>query len=113
MPIRLVFATCLATAALPGCVGGQLDPRAQRAVDTFECAVAAVAPYTGEALDAVELVRDAVKGRASIPEALRMLGSSAGDVQAVREALAACLPRSEPPPLAPEPAEYSAAAEAP
>lgn len=110
---RPVFATCLAFAALTGCVGGQLDPRAQRALDVFDCSVAAVAPYTGEALDAVELVRDAVKGRASVPEALRMLGASAEDVNAVRKALAACLPTPQPAPLMPEPEEYRAAAGAP
>lgn len=110
---RLVFASCLATAALTGCVGGQLDPRAQRAIDTFECSVAAVSPYVGEAIDVSELVTDAVKGRASIPEALRMLGSSADDVQAVREALQACLPQPDPAPLEPAPAELRAAAEAP
>lgn len=109
---RIVFVTCLGIAALTGCAGGQLDPRAQRALDVFECSVAAVTPYTGDALDAVELVRDAVKGRASIPDALRMLGSSAEDVNAVRKALAACLPQTDPQPLQPEPAEYRAAAEA-
>lgn len=111
---RLVTAICLAIVTLAiGCVGGQLDPRAQRALDVFECSVASVAPYTGDALDAAELVRDAVKGRTSIPDALRMLGASAEDVRAVREALAECLPPSDPPPLQPEPAEYTATAEAP
>jgi hypothetical protein len=110
---RIAIATYLAFAALTGCVGGQLDPRAQRALDVFDCSCAAVSPYVGEAIDVAELVTDAVKGRASIPEALRMLGASADDVQAVRNALAACLPPPPPAPLEPEPEEYRAAAGAP
>lgn len=113
MPKPIVFATCLAITVLAGCAGGQLDPRAQRAVDTFECSIAVVSPYVGDAIDAAELVTDAIKGRASIPEALRMLGSTADDVEAVKRALAACVPQREPGPLEPEPAEYRASLEAP
>ncbi len=73
-----------------GCAGGQIDPRAQRAAGVFECYVAAVAPYVGEALDVAELVREAVHGRASVPQALALLGASADDLRAVDAALAAC-----------------------
>jgi hypothetical protein len=108
---RIVFATCLA--ALTGCAGGQLDPKAQRAVATFDCLVDSVEPYVGDALDAAELVTDAIKGRASIPEALRMLGATADDVRAAGDAIRSCLPQPPTAPLQPEPALYRVALGAP
>lgn len=74
-----------------GCASfGQLDPRAQRAADVFECYVAAVEPYLGGALDAAEVVQDAVQGRASLPQALALLGATADDLKAIDAAMAAC-----------------------
>lgn len=66
------------------------DPRAQRAADVFECYVAAVAPYVGGAVDTADLVREAVQGRASLPQALGLLGATVDDLRAVDAALAAC-----------------------
>jgi hypothetical protein len=110
--LAIVSLVAVAVSAL-GCVGGRLNPKAQRAVDTFDCAVAVVSPYVGDALDVTELVTDAIKGRASIPEALRMLGATADDVQAVRGALASCVSQPDPAPLEPEPSDYRATAGAP
>lgn len=77
--------------ALCGCASfGQLDPRAQRAADVFECYVAAVEPYVGGAVDAADLVRDAVQGRASLPRALSLLGATVDDLRAIDAAMAAC-----------------------
>lgn len=92
-------------ASLAGCAGGQLSPQAQRAVDTFECYVAAVTPYVGDACDVAELVRDAIQGRADLGRALQLLGNTAEDVEMVALAMKAC---RAPAPLASEPAEYHA-----
>lgn len=74
-----------------GCVQfGQVDPRAARAAEVLDCYVAAVTPYLGEALDVEQLVRDAVAGRASVPQALALLGATADDLRAVDAALGAC-----------------------
>jgi hypothetical protein len=94
---------------LSACSGVQLSPQAQRAADVFSCSVASVAPYVGDALDAVDLVREAIKGRADLEQALALLGSTPEDIREVKAALAAC--RSEPPaaPLEPEPVEWRVA----
>lgn len=84
-----------------GCAGGQLDPRAQHAADVFECYVAAVAPYLGGVCDVAELVRGAVQGRASVPQALTLLGASAEDLRAVDAALVACRGAPEASPVNP------------
>jgi hypothetical protein len=96
--LRLIAGTTLLMA---GCVGGQLDPRAQRAADVFECYVAAIEPYLGGVTDVAELVRDAISGRASVPQALSLLGASADDLRAVDAALAACRGPVEAPPVNP------------
>lgn len=80
---------------------GELDPRAQRAADVFECYVTAVEPYLGGALDVERLVRDAVEGRASVPQALALLGATADDLRAVDAALAACRGAPEAPAVNP------------
>jgi hypothetical protein len=90
-----------------GCASfGQLDPRAQRAADVFECYVAAVEPYLGGVCDVAELVRDAVEGRASVPQALALLGASAEDLRAVDAALGACRGAPEAPPVNPRTLAY-------
>lgn len=66
------------------------DPRAQRAADVFECYVAAVEPHVGGVIDAADLVRDALQGRASLPQALSLLGATADDLRAIDAAMAAC-----------------------
>ncbi len=77
--------------SLFGCASfGQFAPRAQRAGDVFECYVAAVEPYVGGALDAAELIQDAVQGRASLPQALSLLGATADDLRSIDAAMAAC-----------------------
>jgi hypothetical protein len=84
-----------------GCSGVQLDPRAQRAADVFECYVAAVEPYLGGVCDVAELVRDAVEGRASVPQALALLGASVDDMRAIDAAMTACRGAPETPPVNP------------
>ncbi len=84
-----------------GCAGGQLDPRAQRAVDVFECYVAAVEPYLGGVCDVSELVRDALAGRASLPQALGLLGATQDDLAAINSALVACRATPVAPPVNP------------
>jgi len=88
-------------AMLFGCAGGQLDPRAQRAVDLFECYVAAVEPYVGGALDAAELVREAIAGRSNLPQALGLLGATQDDLAAINSALVACRAAPVAPPVNP------------
>jgi len=68
---------------LCSCVGGQLDPRTQRALDVFECRAQAVAPYVGKACDAADLVRDIARGQADLITFLRVLGHT---VDAIAEA---------------------------
>ena len=80
---------------------GDADPRAQRAVDVLECYVAAVEPYLGGALDVERLVKDAVAGRASLPQALALLRAPAADQRAVDAALGACRGGVEAPPVNP------------
>jgi hypothetical protein len=90
-----------------GCVQfGQLDPRAQRAADVFECYVAAVEPYLGGVCDVTELVRDAIEGRANVPQALALLGATADDLKAVDAALGACRGAPEAPPVNPRTLAY-------
>jgi hypothetical protein len=101
---RIALAIVAALVALTGCIGGQLDPKAQRAADTFACYVATLAPYVGEVTDVVDLVEDAVRGKADPLQSLRMLGATAGEVTEVAHALDACRP-PPPIPLEPEPAE--------
>lgn len=88
-------------ALLFGCAGGQLDPRAQRAIDVFECYVAAVEPYLGGVCDVQELVRDALAGRASLPQALGLLGATQDDLAAINSALMACRATPVAPPVNP------------
>ncbi len=77
--------------AFAGCSSfGQLDPRAQRATDVFECYVASVAPYVGDACDVAELVQDAVRGRVDLLRALALLGSTRADLESVASAMNAC-----------------------
>lgn len=89
------------TFVVAGCVQLQEDPRAARAADVFECYVAAVTPYLGEALDVEQLVRDAVAGKASVPQALALLGATADDLRAVDAALGACRGAAVAPPVNP------------
>ena len=98
MLLRMLGATCAVMSSFSCVRFGELDPKAQRAADVFECYVAAVEPYLGGICDVADLVRDAVEGRASIPQALELLGASAEDLQEVDAALTEC--RGEPAPLA-------------
>lgn len=117
--VRKTFLTLLAAvlAALGygqmGCAGGRLEPKAQRAVDTFACTVDAVQPYVGSVLDAEELVRDAIQGKADLVRVLTALGATRADLVALHAALGACFP-AEGVVEAPGPAEtLRAALEAP
>lgn len=96
--LRLLGAA--ATFIVAGCVQ-DLSPKAQRAADVFECYVAALTPYVGDACDVAELVRDAIQGRADLPRALEMLGSTPDDMRAIAAALQACRPAPEAPPVNP------------
>ena len=80
--------------------GGE-DPRAARAEAVFECYVSAVEPYLGGAVDVAELVKDAVQGRASLPQALQLLGATQEDLVAVNAALEACRGAAKAPPVNP------------
>jgi hypothetical protein len=87
---RRILAGLGALIGLTSCVGGQLDPRAQRALDVFECYVAAIEPHLGGVCDVAELVRDAIAGRADLPKALVLVGATQDDLAAVNSALVAC-----------------------
>jgi hypothetical protein len=67
----------------------------------FECYVAAVEPHLGEVCDVVELVRDAIAGRANLPQALALVGATADDLAAVNTALVACRGAVVAPPVNP------------
>lgn len=71
-----------------GCI--QLEPKAQRAVDTFECYVAVIEPYVGDAVDVAELVQGAIKGESDLMRALALLGATQEDLQAVLAGMNAC-----------------------
>lgn len=91
-----------ATFIVVGCVQlGQVDPRAARAAEVFECYVAAVTPYLGSVCDVEELVRDAISGRASVPRALELAGATADDLRAVDAAMGACRGAPEAPAVNP------------
>lgn len=99
--LRLLGAAFVMAVAGCGVFGGQVDPRAQRAADVFECYVAAITPYVGGVCDVEELVRDAIAGRANVPQALALLGSTADDLRSVDAALGACRGASEAPAVNP------------
>lgn len=81
---------------LTGCSSfGQLNPKAQRAVDTFECYVATLSPYVGEVCDTADLVRDVVQGKADLARTLILLGATQAEVSDVTEKLAECRPQAQ------------------
>lgn len=93
--IALVVAV-LAALGFQGCVSfGQLDPKAQRAVDVFECYVAELEPYVGEVCDTVELVRDVVTGKADLGRTLLLLGTAPAEVEKIVERLSECRPQPQ------------------
>lgn len=79
-----------------GCASGQLAPRTQRAVDSFQCYVDVLAPYTDEVLDTADLVRDVIQGKADVSRVLALLGCSAREIREIGAKLEACTPRVEP-----------------
>ncbi len=87
---RRILAGLGALIGLASCVGGQLDPRAQRALDVFECYVAAIEPHLDGVCDVTEFVRDAIAGNADLPKALSLVGATQDDLAAVNAALTAC-----------------------
>lgn len=87
----------LGASLIAGCASlGQLAPKAQQAAETLDCYVAVISPYVGDALDATELIRDAIRGRADLARALVMLGATAADIAAIDDAMTACRPGSAP-----------------
>lgn len=84
------------------CAGGQLDPKAQRAVDRVECVVRAVEPHCGDVVEATQLVAEWFQGKADLPRALRMLGATAPELEDISVAVNACL--NTPPAPVPTPA---------
>jgi hypothetical protein len=93
--VALVLAV-LAALGFQGCASfGKLDPKAQRAVDVFECYVAVLEPYVGEVCDTAELVRDVVAGRADLGRTLFLLGAIPAEVDAIGDELAECRPRPQ------------------
>ena len=78
------------------CSGGQLAPKTQRAVDSFQCYVDVLAPYTDEVLDTAELVRDVIQGKADVSRVLALLGCTAREIREIGAKLEACTPRVEP-----------------
>lgn len=87
--LRLLGAA--ATFIVVGCVQfGQLDPKAQRAADMFECYVGVVEPYLGDALEAEQLIREAIQGKANVLQAVAILGGTADDLKAISASLEAC-----------------------
>lgn len=76
--------------ALTGCAGGQLDPRAQRAIDAFECRVAALTPYIGEVVDVGEVVSEFARGRVNLTMLLATLGHTEEQINEASAAWHAC-----------------------
>lgn len=96
-----IVALVLAIAAalgLQGCASfGKLDPKAQRAVDVFECYVQVLEPYVGEVCDTADLVRDHLSGKGDAQRTLILLGVRAPEIAAIGAQLGACI-NSEPDP---------------
>jgi hypothetical protein len=80
-----------------GCAGGQLDPRTQRALDTFECRVEALTHYVGDVCEVTDLVRDAARGQVDVTRFLLVLGHSRESIEEAHKAWAACDPKPEAP----------------
>ena len=76
----------------------QLNPKTQRAVDTFACYAHALAPYLPEALDAAETVKGAIQGDINLSELLVRLGHAPEDIAALSAQFQACLRPTAPAP---------------
>lgn len=88
----IAIVTSLALSA--GCAAfGRLDPKAQRAVDTFECYVRVLEPYVGEVMDTEELVRGVIRGSVPVRRALMLLGATELELQQINAELQACMPQ--------------------
>lgn len=74
----------------------ELEPKAQRALDMFECRVRALTPHCGEVYDVESLVRDILQGRANPVRVLEGLGATLPEIAAVGEAWNACDTRPVP-----------------
>jgi hypothetical protein len=77
-----------------------------RAAEVFACEVAVLAPHVPEALDAVELARDVVKGQVNLAVALARLGVVKEQADEVIDAFNTCFTGQ--PPLQPLPEELQA-----
>ncbi len=77
-----------ALAAFTGCSALPASKQAQ--LDQLECRAKAIAPVVEPAFDAVDLVRDIYRGRASLPAVLKALNAGEAEVRALVEALKAC-----------------------
>lgn len=95
-PVTLAIVLWLSGLAGVACASfGELTPKAQRAVDTFECRVEALKPYIDPVLDAEELVRDIAMGKANPETALYVVGASRAEFEAAVAAWNACSQPSE------------------
>lgn len=103
--LTIVAATCATLAAVlivAACASfGKLTPAARAVADINACRVAVVARYTGDVLDASEVVREVVMQRTDLTSTLLRLGVPVATVEpAVREFLN-CDPEMAAPPVAP------------
>lgn len=71
-------------------LGCGLTPAERARADLYSCRVAAIAPSCEPALDAADLVRDAVLGKLNLIEVLLGLGNTRAEVDAAIERAKAC-----------------------
>jgi hypothetical protein len=93
----MVSARLLILPLVLGCAGGQLDPRTQRALDTFECRVDALKPYVGDVCEVAGLVRDIARGQVDVSRFLLTLGHTRESIEEAHKAWVACDPKPEAP----------------
>jgi hypothetical protein len=94
---KIEIAAFLALLWAVGAMGCVPQTPAQDAL--FDCRVEALKPSCGAALDASELVRDAVLGRVDIVGTLLRLGNTRAQVAEALQRLDACEPLEAPAPV--------------
>lgn len=95
LTLVLAILAALGVSLGQGCV--PLTPAQQAQADLFECRVRALEPSCEPALDAAELVRDAVLGKVDPVAALFRLGLTRTQVEATVKRYNDCGPKSEMP----------------
>lgn len=87
----LVGLALLSGLACNGCgLFGVSQPRAQRALSTFQCRVSALSPYLGAVYDVEDLTRDVIAGKVDPIGVAMALGATEADILALIAAWRSC-----------------------